>query len=154
MTKAGAGSHQNSPTPSGAAPPLPTEVDVLGARPLGVGHVLAEGLQDLLLHLRQRVGVHGSHAQRVHAAALEGHVQVLHERRNERSVGPHRHCPGPRQVTASQRPGKIIAPRHVGTPPSQFRRWFPPCFPVALAPPHTGSPGAWPQCSPVAATPH
>lgn len=61
-------------------PLLPTEVNVLRTWPLRVGHILAEGFQNLLFHLCQRVRVHGPHAQRVHAAALEGHVQVLRER--------------------------------------------------------------------------
>lgn len=58
-------------------PVPPTEVDVFHSWPLGVGDILAEGLQDLLLHLAKRVCVHGSDTQGVHPAALEGDVEVL-----------------------------------------------------------------------------
>jgi len=54
-----------------------TEVDVFHPRPLGVGDVLAERLQNLLLHLAECVRVHGPDAQGVHPAALEGDVEVL-----------------------------------------------------------------------------
>lgn len=54
-----------------------TEVNVFYPWPLGVGDVLAEGLQNLLLHLAERVRVHGPDAQGVHPAALEGDVEVL-----------------------------------------------------------------------------
>lgn len=54
-----------------------TEVDVFHPWPLGVGDVLAEGLQNFLLHLTESVCVHGSDTQRVHPTALEGDVEVL-----------------------------------------------------------------------------
>ena len=54
-----------------------TEVDVFHPWPLGVGDILAEGLQNLLLHLAERVRVHGPDTQGVHPAALEGDVEVL-----------------------------------------------------------------------------
>lgn len=54
-----------------------TEVDVFHPWPLGVGDVLAKGLQNLLLYLAERVCVHGSDTQGVHPAALEGDVEVL-----------------------------------------------------------------------------
>lgn len=54
-----------------------TEVDVFHPWPLGVGDVLAEGLQNLLFHLTECVCVHGSDTQGVHPTALEGDVEVL-----------------------------------------------------------------------------
>lgn len=58
-------------------PAHPTEVDIFHSWPLGVGDILAEGLQDLLLHLAECVCIHGPDAQGVHPAALEGDVEVL-----------------------------------------------------------------------------
>lgn len=78
-------------------PPLPTEVNVLRTWPLRVGHILAEGFQNLLFHLCQRVRIHGPHTQRVHAAALEGHIQVLHERGGDSQQAPPITTLGPRQ---------------------------------------------------------
>lgn len=74
---------------------LPTEVNILCTWPLRVGHILAEGFQNLLFHLCQRVRVHGPHTQRVHAAALEGHVQVLPERGEDSQQAPPRTTLGP-----------------------------------------------------------
>lgn len=54
-----------------------TKVNVFHPWPLGVGDILAEGFQYLLLHLAERVRVHGPDAQGVHSAALEGDVEVL-----------------------------------------------------------------------------
>lgn len=54
-----------------------TEVDVFHPWPLGVGDVLAEGLQNFLFHLTQCVRVHGSDTQGVHPTTLEGDVEVL-----------------------------------------------------------------------------
>lgn len=54
-----------------------TEVNVFHPWPLGVGDVLAEGLQNFLLHLTECVRVHGSDAQGIHPTALEGDVEVL-----------------------------------------------------------------------------
>lgn len=68
----------SAPSPRGTVwPAPPTEVDVFYSWPLGVGDILAEGLQDLLLHLAKRVCVHGSDTQGVHPTALEGDVEVL-----------------------------------------------------------------------------
>lgn len=57
--------------------PVLTEVDIFHPWPLGVGDVLAEGLQNLLLHLAECVCVHGPDTQGVHPTALEGDVEVL-----------------------------------------------------------------------------
>lgn len=54
-----------------------TEVDVFHPWPLGVGDVLAEGLQNFLFHLAECVRVHGSDTQGVHPTALEGDIEVL-----------------------------------------------------------------------------
>lgn len=54
-----------------------TKVNIFHPWPLGVGDILAEGLQNLLLHLAECVCVHGPDTQRVHPTALEGDIEVL-----------------------------------------------------------------------------
>lgn len=63
---------------------LLTQVHVLRSGPLGERQVLIKGLQDFLLHLADRVRVHDPDGQRVHAAALEGHVDVLRDKKKKK----------------------------------------------------------------------
>lgn len=65
-----------------------TQVDILGSGPLGEGQIFVKGFYDFLLHLADCVSVHDSDGQGVHAAALEGHVDVLQEMKSKRERIP------------------------------------------------------------------
>lgn len=59
-----------------------TQVDILCSGPLGEWQVFIKGLYDFFLHLADRVCMHDPDRQRVHATALEGHVDVLQNKNN------------------------------------------------------------------------
>lgn len=54
-----------------------TQVYILRSGPLGEWQVLIKGFYDFFLNLADCVSIHDPDRQRVHAAALEGHVDVL-----------------------------------------------------------------------------
>ena len=54
-----------------------TQVYILCSGPLGEWQVFIKGFEDFFLHLAHCVCIHDPDRQRVHAAALEGHVDVL-----------------------------------------------------------------------------
>lgn len=63
-----------------------TQVDVLRSGPLGEGQVLVKGFDDFLLHLADGVRVHHLDGERVHAATLKGHVDVLQRKKQKKPV--------------------------------------------------------------------
>lgn len=56
-----------------------TQVYIFCSGPLRERQIFIKGLYDFLLHLADRVSVHDSDRQGVHATALEGHVDVLQD---------------------------------------------------------------------------
>lgn len=54
-----------------------TQVYILCSGPLGEWQVFIKGLYDFFLHLADCVCMHDPDRQRVHATALEGHVDIL-----------------------------------------------------------------------------
>lgn len=62
-----------------------TQVYIFCSGPLGERQIFIKGLYDFLLHLADRVSVHDSDRQGVHATALEGHVDVLQDMEQKNS---------------------------------------------------------------------
>lgn len=63
-----------------------TQLNILFSGPLGKRQVLVKGLQYFLLHLTDSVGVHHTHAHRVHPETLERYVNVLEHRQKRSEV--------------------------------------------------------------------
>lgn len=59
-----------------------TQVYILCSGPLGEWQVFIKSLDDFFLHLADCVCMHDPDRQRVHATALEGHIDVLQNKNN------------------------------------------------------------------------
>lgn len=61
-----------------------TQVYILCSGPLGEWQVFIKSLDDFFLHLADCVCMHDPDRQRVHATALEGHIDVLQNKNNNK----------------------------------------------------------------------
>lgn len=71
-----------------------TQVYILCSGPLGEGQVFIKGLYDFFLHLADCVCIHDPDRQRVHATALEGHVDVLQKQTKNNTFHTSQKCVG------------------------------------------------------------